>query len=87
MGLPPGGVADRGGQADAGTACRSLSKYRLRERKRFRNTYACVTVAARTGWRTGRHPRRLRGVKRMMHILKLLILVLEIVKRLLDLFR
>ncbi|CAO3352348.1 hypothetical protein [Azospirillum melinis] len=44
-------------------------------------------MAARTGWRTGRHPRRLRGVKRMSQILKLLILVLEIVKRLLDLYR
>ncbi|MBP2299890.1 hypothetical protein [Azospirillum picis] len=53
----------------------------------FRNTYACATVVTRTGWRTGHHPRRLRGVKRMLYILKLLILVLEIVKRLLDLYR
>ncbi|CAO3416350.1 hypothetical protein [Azospirillum endophyticum] len=44
-------------------------------------------MAARTGWRAGRHPRRSRGVKRMSQILKLLILVLEIVKRLLDLYR
>ncbi|CAO3448866.1 hypothetical protein [Azospirillum largimobile] len=44
-------------------------------------------MAARTGWRTGRHPRRLRGVKRMSQILKLLILLLEIVKRVLDLYR
>ncbi|CAO3407991.1 hypothetical protein [Azospirillum largimobile] len=44
-------------------------------------------MAVRTGWRIGRHPRRLRGVKRMSQILKLLILMLEIVKRLLDLCR
>jgi hypothetical protein len=49
-------------------------------------------VAARTGWRSGRHPRRFRGVKRMSQILKLLIpflkiIKLEIVKRLLDLYR